>query len=121
VQELPGRPQRNTVVARGRGNLLVSAAGTGCGVVLPTVYRRGSMSTPESRHTADFKLSITKALADQLAERLAPLRPIPLTEDAVEDLDPLRGCTSYTTRNTVSTSEKLRLGCQPGCGSTCAR
>lgn len=38
-------------------------------------------------HVADFKLSITKALADQLAERLEPLRPHELTEDAVEQLD----------------------------------
>lgn len=48
-------------------------AGAGCGVALPTVYRRRPMPPSESRHTADFKLSITKALADQLAERLAPL------------------------------------------------
>jgi hypothetical protein len=49
------------------------------------------MPPSESRHTADFKLSITKALADQLAERLWPLCPIPLTEDAVDDLDPRPG------------------------------
>lgn len=57
----------------------------------PTVYYRRPMSQSERRHTADFKLSITKALADQLAERLEPLCPIPLTEGAVDDLDPRPG------------------------------
>jgi hypothetical protein len=36
---------------------------------------------------ADFKLSITKALADQLAEKLVPLKPHPLTEEAIADLE----------------------------------
>lgn len=43
--------------------------------------------TPAQQHVADFKLSITKALADQLAERLAPLQPHELTDDAVEQLE----------------------------------
>jgi hypothetical protein len=33
---------------------------------------------------ADFKLSITQALADQLAERLQPLRSAPLSENSLE-------------------------------------
>lgn len=36
---------------------------------------------------ADFKLSITQALADQLAERLQPLRPAPLSEDSLEHVE----------------------------------
>ncbi|MGH3942877.1 MAG: hypothetical protein ACRDTG_30495 [Pseudonocardiaceae bacterium] len=36
---------------------------------------------------ADFKLSITQALADQLAERLKPLRSAPLTEDSLEHVE----------------------------------
>jgi hypothetical protein len=36
---------------------------------------------------ADFKLSITKALADQLAEKLAPLKPHPLTSEAISSLE----------------------------------
>jgi hypothetical protein len=36
---------------------------------------------------ADFKLSITKALADQLAEKLDPLKPHSLTEEAVSSLE----------------------------------
>ncbi|MFN2495899.1 MAG: GIY-YIG nuclease family protein, partial [Pseudonocardiaceae bacterium] len=36
---------------------------------------------------ADFKLSITQALADQLAERLEPLRPAPLIEDSLERVE----------------------------------
>ncbi len=48
-----------------------------------TDYGPASMNT----HVADFKLSITKALADQLAERLRPLQPHPLTEEAVDDLE----------------------------------
>jgi hypothetical protein len=36
---------------------------------------------------ADFKLSITKALADQLAEKLTPLEPYPLTEEAISSLE----------------------------------
>ncbi len=36
---------------------------------------------------ADFKLSITQALADQLAERLRPLRPAPLNEDSLEHVE----------------------------------
>jgi hypothetical protein len=36
---------------------------------------------------ADFKLSITQALADQLAERLGPLCPAPLSEDSLERVE----------------------------------
>ncbi|MGH3549989.1 MAG: Eco29kI family restriction endonuclease [Pseudonocardiaceae bacterium] len=36
---------------------------------------------------ADFKLSITQALADQLAERLRPLRPAPLNESSLERVE----------------------------------
>ncbi|HYO56658.1 GIY-YIG nuclease family protein [Archangium sp.] len=36
---------------------------------------------------ADFKLSITKALADQLAEKLVPLKPHPLTTEAISSLE----------------------------------
>ena len=39
----------------------------------------------------EFKLSITKALADQLAEMLVPLKPRPLTEAAISKLDPRPG------------------------------
>ncbi|MPQ98138.1 Eco29kI family restriction endonuclease [Modestobacter sp. I12A-02628] len=38
-------------------------------------------------HAADFKLSITKALADQLAERLMPLVPHSLTDEALRELE----------------------------------
>jgi len=37
-------------------------------------------------HTADFKLSITRALADQLAEALDTLRPTPLDPEALDAL-----------------------------------
>lgn len=36
---------------------------------------------------ADFKLSITQALADQLAERLQPLRPASLCDDSLEQVE----------------------------------
>jgi hypothetical protein len=36
---------------------------------------------------ADFKLSITQALADQLAERLQPLRPAPLSENSLAQVE----------------------------------
>jgi hypothetical protein len=40
----------------------------------------------ENRATSEFKLRITKALADQLAETLDPLVPASLTADAIADL-----------------------------------
>ena len=46
-------------------------------------------ATPD--FVADFKLSITKALADQLAEKLAPLKKHPLTIDAIRHLDARAG------------------------------
>jgi len=36
---------------------------------------------------ADFKLSITQALADQLAQRPAALRPAPLSEDSLHHVE----------------------------------
>lgn len=42
-------------------------------------------------HHADFKLSITKALGDQLAEALTTLTPAPLTEENLKSLRGLPG------------------------------
>lgn len=36
---------------------------------------------------ADFKLSITQALADQLAQRLRPLRPAPLNDTSLDHVE----------------------------------
>jgi hypothetical protein len=41
--------------------------------------------------TADFRLSITRALGDQLADSIAALTPTPLVFDAVAALDPRGG------------------------------
>ncbi|PWU43460.1 restriction endonuclease [Micromonospora globispora] len=41
---------------------------------------------PNASHHADFKLSITKALADQLSAALQKLTPAPLTDEALEAL-----------------------------------
>lgn len=40
-----------------------------------------------SSHRADFRLSITKALKDQLAQSLAELEPISLSVDRIEELE----------------------------------
>lgn len=45
------------------------------------------MSSKPFGAVADFKLSITQALADQLAERLQPLRPAPLSENSLEHVE----------------------------------
>jgi Eco29kI restriction endonuclease len=45
------------------------------------------MSSQPFGAAADFKLSITQALADQLAERLQPLRPAPLSENSSQHVE----------------------------------
>lgn len=45
------------------------------------------MSSQPFGAAADFKLSITQALADQLAERLQPLRPAPLSENSLQQVE----------------------------------
>lgn len=41
--------------------------------------------------SAEFKLSITRALADQLADALSRLQPVPLTLDTLESIQPRPG------------------------------
>lgn len=51
------------------------------------LYRRIVISPQPFGAAADFKLSITQALADQLAERLRPLRPAPLSENSLAQVE----------------------------------
>jgi Eco29kI restriction endonuclease len=46
---------------------------------------------PSPQASAEFKLSITRALADQLADALSRLQPAPLTPDRVESIQPRPG------------------------------
>lgn len=60
----------------------VACAGQGHGSTVASV-----ISSQPFGAAADFKLSITQALADQLAERLKPLRPAPLSEASLEHVE----------------------------------
>jgi hypothetical protein len=46
---------------------------------------------PSPQASAEFKLSITRALADQLADALSRLQPAPLTLDRLENIQPRPG------------------------------
>jgi hypothetical protein len=46
---------------------------------------------PSPQASAEFKLSITRALADQLADALSRLQPAPLTLDGLENIQPRPG------------------------------
>src|SRR5690606_35072949 len=58
--------------------------------VMPITRPKGAQALPLDNH-AEFKLSITKALGDQLAAALEELSPAPLTEENINSLPRHKG------------------------------
>ncbi|WP_158542884.1 Eco29kI family restriction endonuclease [Phytoactinopolyspora halophila] len=63
-----------------------------------------------SKASAEFKLSITRALADQLLEKLANLDPVPLTSDNLEALQPRPGIYELFLNGGDGSKERVYVG-----------
>lgn len=63
-----------------------------------------------SKASAEFKLSITRALADQLLDKLASLDPVPLTSDNLAALQPRPGVYELFLEGEDGSKERVYVG-----------